>query len=67
MLRTKRYKYVAFNGGARPEQLFDLELDPGEVYNLVPRPEAAATLNEHRGLLKRWIDQTNDDVRMPAV
>jgi hypothetical protein len=29
MVRTARYKYVAFNGGARPEQLFDLRTDPG--------------------------------------
>jgi arylsulfatase A-like enzyme len=67
MLRTKRHKYVVFNGGARPEQLFDLELDPGEVYNLVSRPQAAETLNEHRTLLKRWVQETADDFRMPAV
>lgn len=60
MLRTPRYKYVVFNGGARPEQLFDLELDPGEVLNLAPRPEGADVLGEHQRLLARWFEETGD-------
>ncbi len=64
MLRTRRYKYVAFNGGARPEQLFDLQLDPGETVNLARRPEAAQILREHRGLLGQWIAETGDDFRI---
>ena len=39
MLRTKRYKYIRFNFGVRPEQLFDLEFDPGETINLASRGE----------------------------
>jgi len=66
MLRTARYKYIAFNGGARPEQLFDLQLDPGEVYNLAARPDAAAVLAKHRGHLAGWIEKTEDDFQ-PAV
>jgi arylsulfatase A-like enzyme len=65
MLRTDRYKYVVFNGGDRPEQLFDLQLDPGEVYNLARRTEAAPTLEQHREMLLRWIEGTRDDFRMP--
>ncbi len=61
MLRTPRYKYIAFNGGARPEQLFDLQLDPGEVYNLAGRPDAAAVLAEHRVHLTKWIEKSGDD------
>jgi len=67
MLRTQCYKYIAFNGGKRPEQLFDLKLDPGEVYNLVRRPEETAVLAEHRALLARWIADTGDDFRMPLA
>jgi arylsulfatase A-like enzyme len=63
MIRTARYKYVAFSGGARREQLFDLEHDPGEVFNLVNRPEAGGALEEHRRLLGRWVSQTGDDFR----
>ena len=66
MLRTPRYKYVVFNGGARPELFFDLELDPGEVYNLVHRPEAASELEHHRALLCNWLQETSDDFRSPS-
>jgi arylsulfatase A-like enzyme len=67
MLRTARYKYIVFNGGRRPEQLFDLQFDPGEVCNLAGRPGAAAVLSEHRDLLARWIADSRDDFNIPAV
>lgn len=62
MLRGNRYKYVAFNGGARPEQLFDLELDPGETQNLAST--ATGLRDEHRAMLKRWLSQTGDKFRL---
>jgi len=65
MLRTSRYKYIVFNGGQRPEQLFDLHLDPGEVCNLARQPSAVAVLREHRGLLAKWIAETRDDFALP--
>ena len=61
MLRTRRYKYVVFNGGARPEQLFDLELDPGNA-SIVSN---TAVLSEHRRLLDQWIAETKDDFVRP--
>jgi arylsulfatase A-like enzyme len=64
MLRTARYKYVAFNNGARPEQLFDLELDPGETVNLAASKPAA--LGDHQALLRRWLKETGDGFRMPG-
>ncbi|MBK9169748.1 MAG: sulfatase-like hydrolase/transferase [Bryobacterales bacterium] len=67
MIRTARHKYVVFNSGANPEQLFDLDLDPGEVLNLAPRPEARAALDEHRALLRAWIRETADDFTMPGA
>ncbi|MEX2261829.1 MAG: sulfatase-like hydrolase/transferase [Bryobacteraceae bacterium] len=66
MLRTARYKYVVFNGGRRPEQLFDLQLDPGEVHNLARREDAAAVLKGHRAILAEWIRGTQDGFRMPV-
>lgn len=66
MLRTARFKYVVFNGGARPEQLFDLQLDPGEVRNLAEERDAATIVEEHRTILKGWIAETNDDFRLPS-
>jgi arylsulfatase A-like enzyme len=66
MIRTKRYKYVVFNSGARPEQLFDLERDPGEIQNLARSKTAEPILNEHRKLLARWA-RTTDDAFRPAA
>lgn len=66
MIRTARHKYIVFNSGARPEQLFDLDTDPGEVLNLAPRPEAQAELHRHRALLRAWIRETKDDFRLPV-
>ena len=67
MLRMDRYKYVVFNGGKRPEQFFDLELDPGEMRNLVGQSEATTELNRHRELLGGWITQTSDNFRIPIA
>lgn len=60
MVRTAQYKYNVFSYGARNEQLFDLEADPGEMKNLAARPEARSELNRHRALLKKWMEKTND-------
>ena len=58
MVRSGRYKYVRFRTGKDAEQLFDLELDPGEVENLVERqPEV---LHEHRRMLAEWGAKTGD-------
>ena len=66
MLRTSRYKYIVFSTGARPEQLFDLELDPGEILNLSSSPGHREVLERHRKLLANWVRGTNDDFR-PAI
>ena len=58
MIRTRRYKYVRFNSGERPEQLFDLETDPGETFNLASR--AGTILQDHRDLLRAWASKTGD-------
>jgi arylsulfatase A-like enzyme len=64
MLRGSRYKYVVFNSGARPEQLFDLELDPGENQNLVT--SGSPLLSEHRSMMRRWLSETGDRFRLPG-
>lgn len=65
MIRSQRFKYVVFNSGARPEQLFDLDADPGEVRNLVSAPAFESALREHRLLLRDWIRATADDFPAP--
>lgn len=42
------------------EALYDLAFDPLEMANLAARPEAAATLEDMRGRLRRWMEATAD-------
>ncbi|MEZ6057998.1 MAG: sulfatase [Planctomycetaceae bacterium] len=48
-----------------PEELYDLEADPWEVQNLASDPAHAKTLQELRGKLDLWMEQTNDQGRTP--
>lgn len=61
MIRTGRYKYLAFSAGADPEMLFDLERDPLETANLAKGPDHSDVLVEHRALLEAWVQATDDD------
>ena len=65
MLRTARYKYIAFSHGQRPEMLFDMEVDPGETNNLAVQPDYAKTLSEHRQVLKQEVEKTADPFVLP--
>jgi len=63
MVRTKRYKYMAFpeSGGQRSELLFDLDADPGEMKNLASETTVAGELSRHRQLLADWRQTTEED------
>lgn len=67
MLRTVRYKYVAYSAGKIREQLFDMQNDPGEMNNLVVDPAFASILQDHRNRLADWIKETNDFFVVPGV
>ena len=50
----------------RPEyELYDLESDPHEVRNLADAPEHATTLARLTEALETWIEETNDQGRVP--
>jgi arylsulfatase A-like enzyme len=57
MLRSARYKYVAYADGERREQLIDMEKDPGEMHNLAAEPAQAEVLADHRRRLVRWYEE----------
>ena len=59
MVRTRRYKYCAYNWGKYREQLFDIEDDPGEMVNLAVEERFALVLQQHRDLLETWIRNTD--------
>ena len=67
MLRTARYKYNVYSHGARAEQLFDLQSDPGETTNLAADPKVQTVLDEHRRLLNDWIERTGDPFQRADV
>ena len=47
------------------EELYDLQTDPWEIHNLAasPAPEHQAALKKLRGVLEKWIEDTNDQGR----
>jgi arylsulfatase A-like enzyme len=60
MVRTERFKYVAYTWGAYREALFDMQRDPGEMVNLAVRSTYASVLQRHRELLRAWCERTGD-------
>jgi arylsulfatase A-like enzyme len=52
-IRSRRYKYSAWDSGEPRELLIDMEKDPGEMRNLAPDPAAAGILTDHRKRLSR--------------
>ncbi len=55
-----------FFGDTRaPEELYDLENDPYELFNLAENPAFSEILTEHRQLLTDWIEETGDQGQFP--
>lgn len=66
MLRTARFKYVAFSHGQRPEMLFDLKGDPGERRNLALEAAGRDELERQRRRLRAVCAQSGDPFAVPA-
>jgi arylsulfatase A-like enzyme len=47
------------------EELYDLGSDPHEIENLAGKPEHRPTLERLRRVLDEWIEETNDQGRIP--
>ncbi len=62
MVRTERYKYCIYESGAHREQLTDLQNDPGEMKNIAEEPNSQKLIEQHRRLLKEWIDKIGDSI-----
>ena len=60
MVRTERYKYIAYQNGLHREQIYDMGTDPGEQVNLAECARFADTRLAHREILRRWCQATND-------
>jgi arylsulfatase A-like enzyme len=67
MLRSDRYKYIAYARGRIREQLFDMHEDPGERHSLVESADHRDILNDHRRRLAAWCRETNDAFVVPGI
>lgn len=47
------------------EELYDLLADPWEIHSLAGVPEQEVTLQRMRGVLEKWIEDSNDQGRIP--
>jgi arylsulfatase A-like enzyme len=43
-VRTERWRYTEWDEGRAGKELYDHDLDPWELHNLVQRPELASTV-----------------------
>jgi arylsulfatase A-like enzyme len=58
MVRTTRWKYVRYLGYG--EELYDLDVDPGELRNLAAERRAASERTRLARELDDWIRRTAD-------
>jgi len=62
---TGSMKYVVYDRGKDPEQLFDLTTDQGEMHNLVTKNKH--DLSRFRQMFLDWQSQTNDPFMHPVM
>jgi len=63
----KRNRPEVFQTPRPKEMLFDLQSDPLERNNLVGEPKFEPVLNELRSALDRWMEATDDPIRLGHV
>jgi arylsulfatase A-like enzyme len=63
----KRNRPEVFKTPRPKEMLFDLQSDPLERNNLVGKPEFEPLLNEIRATLDRWMEASDDPIRLGHV
>lgn len=52
-VRTPRWRYTEWDEGRRGAELYDYDVDPGEMNNLDAEPKHAAVVAKHKALLKK--------------
>ena len=63
-VRTDKYKYIRYQGIWDQNELYDLENDPNEMYNLIEKPEQQERVKAMAGQLYDWLEQTKG-MQMP--
>jgi arylsulfatase A-like enzyme len=57
-VRTSRHKYIQYRELQGMDELYDLEVDPHELSNVIAKPEARETLARMQAELQRVLDET---------
>ena len=57
-VRTDRYKYIRYHGLWDRNELYDLENDPNEMYNLIESPDHQILIRELAGEIYDWLEDT---------
>ena len=52
-VRTERWRYTEWDGGAKGSELYDHDADPREQRNLAGEPAEARIVEEMKGLLRQ--------------
>ncbi len=60
MIRDERYKYISRSIGS--DELYDLEIDPGETRNLISNDTYSSIVTELRLAMLKWLQATDDIV-----
>jgi choline-sulfatase len=61
MVRTAQYKCNFYEG--KPLELYDMQKDPHEFYNLIGKPGAEQTIAEMTRMRDEWMTRTQPDLR----
>jgi N-acetylglucosamine-6-sulfatase len=57
-VRTDKYKFIRYMGLWDQNELYDLENDPDEMYNLINKPEYRGISQQMAGDLFSWLEST---------
>ena len=63
-MRTNKYKYIRYQGIWDRNELYDLENDPDEMFNLIGDPSKQETIKEMLESLYSWLEET-DGMNIP--
>lgn len=57
-IRTNKYKYIRYHGLWDQNELYDLENDPNEMYNLMENPRVSGIAKQMATELLDWLENT---------
>lgn len=66
-VRTKKWKYFRYVNDKSLEELYDLEIDPQEINNLIGRKKYKKVADQLRDKLERLIIEKSDDYSFPVT